>query len=155
MALEGLQTEIDEKSGLVEKLQNVLAARGAAYFENMDPRVGKVETLLKKSKTLTDKTGQIIGKADIVAGGAENGKENPTRVLFEDGSLLSAKTTIGVPKKTPSVNEDAVYISHFTLPNGVVVKVISGADGAGGHESGDLAASAFLRGSTRGSPKGL
>ncbi len=124
--------------------RRTLSQRTAAptLFGGADPRVEKVKVSVKGESTLVNARGELVGGAHIVAGG----EEGETRWTLDEGSLLSAKTTIGISKSRPPRQEDGYYAARFKLPDGTPVKVMVVADGAGGMGSGDVASSAFLQG---------
>ncbi len=109
-----------------------------AFFNGVDPRVGEIPTKVKGQKQIFNEVGDPIGETHLCAGG-EKGK-----VAFKakDGSLVSAKTTEGKRES----QQDASLLSTFTLPDGTEVKIVAGADGAGGHGGGWIASSVFLHG---------
>lgn len=115
-----------------------LAAPAHAFFGNADPRAGKVGLPVFESRALMDASGRPVGEAQICAGN----KTGELGLRFRDGSIAGGKTTEG----GRSYQEDGIYMSRFTLPDGTEVKVIAGADGAGGMGGGDVASSAFLQG---------
>lgn len=140
-----LNRELNDTTIHLATLQKIIGARGPALINNKDPRKVKVDPSVNLRLSLTNQEGRIMGRSDIIAGGRE-GFILPIRT--SDGSRLSAKTTKGVPKRHQGGNEDAVYTSHFLVPvNGEMaeVKVLAGADGAGGEKRGDLA-TVFLQG---------
>ncbi|HEX5033359.1 MAG TPA: hypothetical protein VFW62_02660, partial [bacterium] len=104
----------------------------------VDPREGPVEYSVKKTDYLRNTEGNPIGEIKMIAGG----QEGEHHMTFADGSQASAKTTKGAR----SYQEDGTYLGKFKLPNGTEVKVIAGADGAGGMGGGDVASSSWLQG---------
>ncbi|HKY62117.1 MAG TPA: FHA domain-containing protein [bacterium] len=111
---------------------------GEGYFHRVDPRAEKVSLRVKDSVVLRQADGAPAGEAKIVAGG----EQGDLTLEFLDGSTASARTT----KAGRKYQEDGAYMARFKLPDGREVKVLAGSDGAGGHESGDLASSSFLQG---------
>ncbi|HKX11692.1 MAG TPA: hypothetical protein VJP40_00975, partial [bacterium] len=109
------------------------------YFQRTDPRVDQVAVWVQESAIFRDATGKALGEAKVAVGGAEG----RSTIKFTDGSRVSTRTSRGVRK---AGNQDGNYIARFTLPDGREVKVLAGADGAGGHQGGDVASSAFIQG---------
>ncbi len=109
-----------------------------ALFGNADPRAARAVMPVFETRALVDAYGNPIGEAQICAGN----KEGDLGIKFKDGAIATAKTTKG----GRPYQEDGVYISRFTLPDGTEVKIIAGSDGAGGMGGGDVASSAFLQG---------
>ncbi len=130
------------KFGIRAKMRGFLqmtSQAGPQYFlGGADPRIQPVAIPLKVTVEVPDRSGQRVGEAHVVAGNQEGsfGFRRP------DGTILSAKTTRG----RRNHQEDGIYTSWFALPDGTEVKVIAGADGAGGEGGGDVASSAWLQG---------
>lgn len=118
-------------------------------FGGADPRAQRVETRLQGTALLGDAQGRVIGEAHLIAGG----EEGMMKLAFTDGSRASGRTSIGnVPNGGNGRRKfqgDSIYMGRFLLPDGTEVKVLAGADGAGG-EGGPgadaVASSAFLQG---------
>lgn len=118
-------------------------------FGGADPRANRVEARVQATALIGDKSGQVIGESHICAGG----EEGIMQLKFADGSRASGRTSMGnVPNGgngRRKFQEDSILLGRYTLPNGLEVKVLAGADGAGGMGSpgsGAVASSAFLQG---------
>lgn len=119
------------------------------YFGNADPRTHRVDKFdVMGTKDLHSMEGQVIGQAWIRGGDLRD--DTHFSHTYADGSIVSAKTSIGVPKQPKpgekETQEDGLYIASYRLPDGREVKIIAGADGAGGMGGGALASSSFLQG---------
>jgi len=120
------------------------------FFGDADPRNHRVEKFeVMGTKDLHSMDGQVVGQAWIRGGNLRD--DTHFSHTYADGSILSAMTSIGVPKRPTKpgeqeTQEDGLYIASYRLPDGREVKIISGADGAGGMGGGDLASSSFLQG---------
>lgn len=120
------------------------------YFGVMDPRTQRVDKFdVMGTRDLHSMEGERIGQAWIRAGDLRD--DTPFSHVFADGSIVSAKTSIAVPKRPRNpgekeTQEDGLYMASYRLPDGREVKIMAGADGAGGMGGGDLASSSFLQG---------
>lgn len=135
-ALEPAQETPQEAA--VEESTAQLFSLHELFFSGSDPRLVSVTIPVNERKILKNAKGEEVGEAFLCAGGEEGGDE----IRFQDGSSVSAETSMG----GRDYQEDGYYIARFTLPDGQEVKIIAGADGAGGMGGGDIASSAFLQG---------
>lgn len=124
-------------------LEALLPDVSSFFFNGVDPRTDKIQVEIKDDRSLPGPDGRVAGHAYICAGGLEDRKG----FRLDDGSLLSAQTTVGVSKsKTHPRQEDGYYFAKYNLPNGTPVKIIAVSDGAGGEgQTGFVASSAFLQ----------
>ena len=152
----GLERSLNERQAEIEGLnvalenEQFMGFRGPhELFGGADPRVQRVETRLQGTALLGDAQGRVIGEAHLIAGG----EEGMMKLAFTDGSRAAGRTSIGnIPNGgngRRKFQEDGLYMSRFLLPDGTEVKVLAGADGAGGEGgpgAGAVASSAFLQG---------
>ncbi|HSA58750.1 MAG TPA: FHA domain-containing protein [bacterium] len=119
------------------------------YFGNADPRTMRVETFaVSDTKILNNMDGNDIGTAYLRAGNLQD-DDGGFHIEANDGSILSGKTTIADAKPARDgtvTQEDGIYLASYRLPDGREVKIMAGADGAGGMGGGDMVSSAFLQG---------
>ncbi len=152
----GIERTLAQKQAEIEGLnvalenEQFMGFRGPHdLFGGADPRAQRVETRLQGTALLGDAQGRVIGEAHLIAGG----EEGMMKLAFTDGSRAAGRTSIGnVPNGgngKRKFQEDGLYMGRFLLPDGTEVKVLAGADGAGGEGgpgAGAVASSAFLQG---------
>ncbi len=143
------QAELEGLNVALENQQFMGFRSPHELFGGADPRAQRVETRLQGTALLGDAQGRVIGEAHLIAGG----EEGMMKLAFADGSRAAGRTSIG--NLTNGGNgrrkfqEDGLYMGRFVLPDGTEVKVLAGADGAGGEGgpgAGAVASSSFLQG---------
>lgn len=110
-----------------------------SYFRGIDPRQEKAVIPINSSLVIWGAESKGVGNAFLCVGGKEC---EHLSLAFGDASHISGATSRG----GRDYQQDGIYLSSFLLPDGTVVKILAGSDGAGGHVSGEVASSAFLQG---------